>query len=130
MDKRECNPSSCNLGIDGPVIRDHQVELRRRRQAAFLLLGWTSAYLVLADTAAEVENRRTPKISQVDSSMFSLRQDPGGIDTAAGGRSGAKRCGPSRRRVQNTRASLKNLTGQSKKTFSTLSRDELQIRGQ
>ena len=47
-----------------------------------------------------------------------------GIDTAAGGRSGAKRCGPSRRRVQNTRASLKNFTGQSKKTFSTLSRNE------
>jgi hypothetical protein len=36
MDKGECNPSSCNLGIDGRVIRDHQVELRSRRQAAFL----------------------------------------------------------------------------------------------
>jgi hypothetical protein len=39
------------------------------------------------------------------------------IDTAAGGRFGAKRCGPSRRRVQNAPASLKNFIGQSKKGF-------------
>ena len=66
MDKGECNPSSCNLGNDGRVIRD-RVELRSRSQAAFLLLGRTSACLVLADTVAEVENRTAPKnLAKVD----------------------------------------------------------------
>jgi hypothetical protein len=54
------------------------------------------------------------KIEELRKSRESLLFDvfvaagPRGIDTAAGGRFGAKRCGSSRRRVQNTPASLKN----------------------
>jgi hypothetical protein len=122
MDKGECNPSSCNLGNDGRVIRD-RVELRSRSQAAFLWGGhrdvWCWQILLQKSKIEEPKN-----LAKVDSSMFSLRQGPSGIDTAAGGRSGAKRCGPSRRRVQNTQVSLKDFTGQSKETFSTPSRDE------
>ena len=54
---------------------------------------------------------------------------PCGIDTAAGGRFGVKRCGPSRRRVKDAPASLKNFIGQSKKTFSTLSAQSGQANG-
>ena len=39
MDKCESNPCSFNLSVDGCAIRDHQVELRSRRQAAFLPFG-------------------------------------------------------------------------------------------
>ena len=57
---------------------------------------------MLADTVAKIEELQN--LAKVDSSMFSLLRRPSGIDTAAGGRSRAKRCAPSRRRVQNTRA--------------------------
>jgi hypothetical protein len=45
---------------------------------------------------------------------------PARADTNVGGRFCAKRCGPSRRRVRNASAVLKNLVRQPEKTFSTV----------
>jgi hypothetical protein len=60
-------------------------------------------------------------VARVDSSMFSLLQGPVGSTRQPMVDFSEERCGPSRRRVQNAPADLKNFVGQSKKNFSTLS---------
>src|SRR5882757_532439 len=74
-----------------------------------------------ADTVEKVENRIVSKISRKLIHSCLDRCTPLSADTKVGGRFCVKRCGPSRRRVRNASAVLRNFVHHPKRTFSTLS---------
>jgi hypothetical protein len=74
-----------------------------------------------ADIVAKVENRTTPKISQMLIFANSATAVFRSANTKLRDRFCAKRCGPSYRRARNASAVLKNFGRLPKKTFATIS---------
>jgi hypothetical protein len=74
-----------------------------------------------ADIVAKVENRTTPKISQMLIFANSATAVFRSANTKLRDRFCAKRCGPSYRRARNASAVLKNFGRHPKKTFATMS---------
>src|SRR3981189_2768046 len=75
----------------------------------------------LADFVAKVENRTTPKISQMLIFANSATAVFRSANTKLRDRFCAKRCGPSYRRARKAPAVLKNFGRHPKKTFATVS---------
>jgi hypothetical protein len=76
---------------------------------------------LLSDIVAKVENRTTPKISQMLIFANSATAVFRSANTKLRDRFCAKRCGPSYRRARNASAVLKNFGRHPKKTFATIS---------
>src|SRR5207248_11659803 len=77
--------------------------------------------LCMTDAVEKVENRTTPKISQMLIFGLLRRCDALSVATKVHGRFSEKRCGPSRRCARNALAALENFVCCPQKTFSTAS---------
>jgi hypothetical protein len=96
-----------------------ETEICNLREFAMALLGTVVSgrrFSFSGQSLCRGDGRRERRF--LDSATAAM---PSRADTKTGGRFCMKRCGPSRRRVRNASAVLKNFVGQPKKTFSTVS---------